>query len=427
MPWNMCRWWTDEEKIIFIFFYCPKKENMLSFRHMKISSKIVCLVFVLISFVSGFYYHEYLFQEHYKRAYSDENIDLSILKKTLDQIYLNYVDPSQIDLQKMTYGAAAGMVDALGDPYTEFFDPEGATSIQESISGKFEGIGLQIGIRDKQLTAISPIKGTPADRSGIRPGDKIIFVDEKPTSNLSVNEAVDIIRGPKGTKVVLTILRDGENFDVEITRDVINVPTVEVEMLENNIALLGLYHFSNSTNQDFRKAVFEIINSDAKGIILDLRSNPGGLVNQAIDVSGWLLNRNDLVMIEKSKDGIEKEFRANGSGDLMNYPTIILINEGTASASEILAGALKDNRNLMIIGEKSFGKGTVQKLISIYNNSMLKVTIAEWLTPNRNIINDNGITPDIEVELTIEDYEQQKDPQLEKAIEEIIKKINIWK
>ena len=398
---------------------------MLSFKHMKISSKIVCLVFVLISFVSGFYYHEYLFQEHYRRAYSDENIDISILKKTLDQIYLNYVDPSQIDLEKMTYGAVSGMVNALGDPYTEFFDPEGATSIQESISGKFEGIGLQIGIKDKQLTAISPIKGTPADRSGIRPGDKIIFVDEKPTSNLSVNEAVDIIRGPKGTKVVLTLLREGENFDVEITRDVINVPTVEVEILENDIALLGLYHFSNSTNQDFRKAVFEIINSNAKGIILDLRSNPGGLVNQAIDVSGWLLNRNDLVMIEKGKDETEKEFRTSGSGDLMNYPTIILINEGTASASEILAGALKDNRNLMIIGEKSFGKGTVQKLINVYNNSMLKVTIAEWLTPNRNVINDNGITPDIEVELTLEDYEQQKDPQLEKAIEEIIKKINI--
>ena len=398
---------------------------MLSFKHMKISSKIVCSVFVLISFVSGFYYHEYLFQERYKRAYSDENIDLSILKKTLDQIYLNYIDPSQIDLEKMTYGATAGMVNALGDPYTEFFDPEGATSIQESISGKFEGIGLQIGIRDKQLTAIAPIKGTPADRSGIRPGDKIIFVDGKPTSNLSINEAVDLIRGPKGTKVVLTLLRDGKKIDVEIIRDIINVPTVEVEMLENNIALLGLYHFSNSTNQDFRKAVFEIINSDAKGIILDLRGNPGGLVNQAIDVSGWLLNRNDLVMIEKGKNGMEKEFRANGSGNLMNYPTIILINEGTASASEILAGALKDNRDLMIIGEKSFGKGTVQKLINVYNNSMLKVTIAEWLTPNRSVINDNGITPDIEIELTLEDYEQQKDPQLEKAIEEIIKKINI--
>ena len=398
---------------------------MLSFKHMKISSKIVCSVFVLISFVSGFYYHEYLFQEHYKRAYSDENIDLSILKKTLDQIHLNYVSPDQIDLEKMTYGAAAGMVNALGDPYTEFFDPEGATSIQESISGKFEGIGLQIGIRDKQLTAIAPIKGTPADRSGIRPGDKIIFVDGESTSNLSTSEAVDIIRGPKGTKVVLTLLRDGKNFDVEIIRDIINVPTVELEMLENDIALLSLYHFSNSTNQDFRKAVFEIINSNAKGIILDLRSNPGGLVNQAIDVSGWLLNRNDLIMIEKGKDGIEKEFRANGSGDLTSYPTIILINEGTASASEILAGALKDNRDVVIIGEKSFGKGTVQKLISIYNNSMLKVTIAEWLTPNRNVINDNGITPDIEIELTLEDYEQQKDPQLEKAIEEIIKKINI--
>jgi carboxyl-terminal processing protease len=325
----------------------------------------------------------------------------------------------------MTYGAAAGMVNALGDPYTEFFDPEGAKSMEEIVTGKFEGIGLQIGIKDKQLTAISPIKGTPADKAGIRPGDKILLIDEKPTSNLSASEAADIIRGPKGTKVVLTILREGENFDVEIIRDVINVPTVEWKMLENEIALLGVYHFSESTSQDFKKAVFEIINNNVKGIILDLRNNPGGLVNQAIDVAGWLLNRNDLVMIEKGRDGVKKEFRTNGSGDLISYPTVILINEGTASASEILAGALKDNRNLTIIGEKSYGKGTVQKLINLSDNLMLKVTIAEWLTPNGNVINDNGITPDIEVELTLEDYEQQKDPQLEKAIEEISKKINI--
>jgi carboxyl-terminal processing protease len=196
-------------------------------------------------------------------------------------------------------------------------------------------------------------------------------------------------------------------------------------MLENEIALLGVYHFSESTSQDFKKAVFEIINNNVKGIILDLRNNPGGLVNQAIDVAGWLLNRNDLVMIEKGRDGVKKEFRTNGSGDLISYPTVILINEGTASASEILAGALKDNRNLTIIGEKSYGKGTVQKLINLSDNLMLKVTIAEWLTPNGNVINDNGITPNIEVELTLEDYEQQKDPQLEKAIEEISKKINI--
>ena len=398
---------------------------MLFFRHMKINSKIVCLFFVLISFISGFYYHEYLLQEYYERTYSDENIDFSILKKTLDQIYLNYIDPNQIDLEKMTYGATAGMVNALGDPYTEFFDPEGAKSMEEIVTGKFEGIGLQIGIKDKQLTAISPIKGTPADKAGIRPGDKILLIDEKPTSNLSASEAADIIRGPKGTKVVLTILREGENFDVEIIRDVINVPTVEWKMLENEIALLGVYHFSESTSQDFKKAVFEIINNNAKGIILDLRNNPGGLVNQAIDVAGWLLNRNDLVMIEKGRDGVKKEFRTNGSGDLISYPTVILINEGTASASEILAGALKDNRNLTLIGEKSYGKGTVQKLINLSDNLMLKVTIAEWLTPNGNVINDNGITPDIEVELTLEDYEQQKDPQLEKAIEEISKKINI--
>ncbi|MFA5228587.1 MAG: S41 family peptidase [Candidatus Paceibacterota bacterium] len=392
---------------------------------MKINSKIVCLFFILIAFIVGFYYHEYLFQENYKRAYSDENIDLSVLKKTLDQIYLNYVDPDKIDLEKMTYGAVSGMVSALGDPYTEFFDPESADVIEETITGKFEGIGLHIGIKNKQLTAISPIKGTPADKAGIRPGDKIIFVDEKPTSDLSVNEAVDLIRGPKGTKVVLTILRDGNNFNVEITRDIINVPTVEWEMVDNQIALIGIYHFTNSTAQDFRKIVFEVINSDAKGIILDLRSNPGGLVNQAIEVSGWFLNKNDLVMIEKGREDKENEYRANGSGSLINYPTIILIDEGTASASEILAGALRDNRNLLIIGVKSYGKGTVQKLLDLSNDLMLKVTIAEWLTPNRVVINENGIVPDVEVELTLEDYENEKDPQLEKAIEEIIKKINI--
>jgi len=325
----------------------------------------------------------------------------------------------------MTYGAVSGMVSALGDPYTEFFDPESADVIEETITGKFEGIGLHIGIKNKQLTAISPIKGTPADKAGIRPGDKIIFVDEKPTSDLSVNEAVDLIRGPKGTKVVLTILRDGNNFNVEITRDIINVPTVEWEMVDNQIALIGIYHFTNSTAQDFRKIVFEVINSDAKGIILDLRSNPGGLVNQAIEVSGWFLNKNDLVMIEKGREDKENEYRANGSGSLINYPTIILIDEGTASASEILAGALRDNRNLLIIGVKSYGKGTVQKLLDLSNDLMLKVTIAEWLTPNRVVINENGIVPDVEVELTLEDYENEKDPQLEKAIEEIIKKINI--
>ncbi|MDD3969691.1 MAG: S41 family peptidase, partial [Candidatus Pacebacteria bacterium] len=253
----------------------------------------------------------------------------------------------------------------------------------------------------------------------------IIFIDKNPTSNLSANEAVEIIRGPKGTKVVLTILRDNKNFDVEIIRDVINVPTVEWEMLDNEIALIGIYHFSDSTGQDLKKAAYEIINSNAKGIIIDLRSNPGGLVNQAIEVAGWFLNKNDLVMIEKGKDQKENEYRANGSGSLMNYPTVILINGGSASASEILAGALRDNRNLLIIGEKSYGKGTVQKLLSLSDGLMLKVTSAEWLTPNRNIINDNGITPDIEVELTMDDYEQEKDPQLEKAIEEIIKKIKI--
>lgn len=394
---------------------------------MKINSKIIAIILVLTSFMAGFYYHEYLLEEYHERTSSDENIDFSLIEKTLDYIFINYVNQESIDLEKLTQGAISGMVDAIGDPYTEFFNSEETEALQESITGEFEGIGLQIGIRDNQLTAIAPIKGTPAEKAKIRPKDIIISIDEKSTSELSINEAVNIIRGPKGTSVVLTLTREGikESFDVEIIRDVIDVPTVEWELIEDNIAHLSIYHFSSSTSQDFKKAAYEIMNSDAKGIILDLRSNPGGLVNQANDIAGWLLDKNEVIMIEKDKNDEETKFKSTGPSSLMQYPIVILINEGTASASEILAGALKDNRDISIIGKKSFGKGTVQKLISMPNSSSLKVTIAEWMTPKGNTINEQGIDPDIEIELTLDDYEQEKDPQLEKAIEEINKIIKI--
>ncbi|MDD3386472.1 MAG: S41 family peptidase [Candidatus Pacebacteria bacterium] len=387
---------------------------------MKVDSKIIGLFFVLISFIGGFYFHQYLFEDYYERAYSDENIDFSLLKKTLDHIYISYINQDKIDLEKMTYGAISGMVKALDDPYTEFFDPEGTEDLQETITGSFEGIGLQIAIKDNKLTAISPIKGTPAEKAELKPKDIILAINGESTINLSIDEAVKKIRGEKGTNVILTIERDGHSFDIEITRAIINVPTVEWELIETEtgkkIAHLGLYHFSNSTYQDFKKISSEILNSKAEGIILDLRSNPGGLVNQAIDVAGWFLNKEQTVMIEKNKDNIESEIKSSGPSNFSHYPLVILIDEGTASAAEILAGAIKDNKNTLIIGQKSFGKGTVQKVISLSNKLSLKLTIAEWLTPNRNKIDGEGILPNIEIE-----FDNDNDSQLEKALEEINK------
>ena len=391
---------------------------MLFFNHMKIDSKIIGLFFVLISFIGGFYFHQYLLQDYYERAYSNENIDFSLIKKTLDQIFVNYVNQDKIDLEKMTYGAISGMVDALDDPYTEFFDPKGTEDLQETITGSFEGIGLQIAIRDKKLTAISPIKGTPAEKAELKPKDIILAINGESTSNLSINEAVNKIRGEKGTEVTLTIERDGSSFDVDITRAVINVPTVDWDLIgSDNIAHLGIYHFSNTTYQDFKKVASEILNSEAKGIILDLRGNPGGLVSQAVDIAGWFLNKGQIVIVERDKDGNEVETKSNGPSNLSHYPLVILIDEGSASAAEILAGAIKDNRNILTVGEKSFGKGTVQKVISLSNKLTLKLTIAEWLTPNRNVIDGEGITPDIEIEYN------ENDSQLEKALEEINKLI----
>jgi len=394
---------------------------------MKLDLKIINFFLLLISFAGGFYYHEYLFQEYYERAYSTEGIDCSTLNKTLDHISINYVDQEKIDIQKMTEGAISGMVNALEDPYTEYFNAEGTKSLQESITGQFEGIGLQVGVRDNQITAISPIKGTPAEKAGIKPKDIILFVDQKSTSEMSLDEAVNLIRGEKGTTVTLTISRDGIQKDIEITREVINVPTLDWEIIESQngekIAHLTLYHFSETIYQDFKKAAITILNSGAKGIILDLRSNPGGLVNQAINIAGWFLERGDIVMLEKDKNGKETQFSANGPSNFSSYPTIVLIDEGSASASEILAGALKDNKETLMIGQKSFGKGTVQKIIDLGEGSSLKITIAKWLTPKGNVIDKEGITPDIEVEITLEDYENGKDSQLEKALEEIEKLI----
>jgi len=354
-----------------------------------------------------------------------EDVDMSLLWEAWYEIEENYVDPN-FDYQKMVYGAISGMIGSLDDPYTTFFDPEEAKSFLEDVSGKFEGIGAEIGIRDDQLQVVAPIEGTPAEKAGLRPGDKIIKIDDTVAVDITIEEAVTLIRGDRGTEVTLTIMRSGwdSTKEFKIKRAIIIVPSIKMELLEDNIAYIKLYHFSENSDRDFSKAALDILNSSAKKIILDLRSNPGGYLERAQDIAGWFLERDKVVVIEDFGAKRDKEYYlANGNSKFTDYPVVVLINEGSASASEILAATLRDNRNIQLIGETSFGKGSVQTLHNLTDGSSLKITIAKWLTPNGNLIADKGLDPDINVEITEDDWTNERDPQLDKAIE-IIREMN---
>jgi carboxyl-terminal processing protease len=348
-----------------------------------------------------------------------ENVDLSLFWEAWHALEEDFVDAGKIDYQKMIYGAISGMTASLEDPYTVFMTPEDLKIFEEDVAGEFEGIGMEIGIRDDQLTVVAPLEGTPAEKAGLRAGDKIIKIDDKETRDLPVDVAVKYIRGPKGTKVTLTIFREGwpEPKEFIIIRDVIGVPSLKWELLDGNIAYLKLYHFTQAARSDFNSAALEILNSPAEKIILDLRNNGGGFLEVAQDIAGWFLEEGEVVTFEDARLAEEqKVYRSEGPSKLLHYPTLVLINEGSASASEILAGALRDNRGIKLIGETSFGKGSVQELRTLSKGG-LKITIARWLTPKGELIVDKGLEPDIRVEMTEEDYQKEKDPQLDKAIE----------
>jgi carboxyl-terminal processing protease len=312
------------------------------------------------------------------------------------------------------------MVASLGDPYTAFFTPSDSKKFLEDTAGSFEGVGMEIGIKKDQLQVVTPLENSPAKKAGIRAGDLIVKIDGKSASGITTDEAVDLIRGDKGTEVTLTLYREDwkETKDFKLTRAVIEVPSLKWEIKDGNIAYIQLYQFTEKASNDFKAAAVDIINSPAKRIVLDVRNNPGGYLTVSQDIAGWFLKKDDLVTREKlagDKDG--EEYRSNGPALLLKYPTVVLINQGSASASEILAGALRDDRNVQLVGEKSFGKGSVQQLMPFGDGSSLKVTIAKWLTPNGSQISEIGLTPDVEVKNTVEDEDKGLDPQLDKAIE----------
>lgn len=321
---------------------------------------------------------------------------------------------------EMVYGAISGMVRSVKDPYTVFMPPEEAKKFEDDISGFFEGIGAEIGTRKGQLVVIAPLEGTPADRAGIRAGDKILKIDDTDTIDLTLDQAVSRIRGKRGTEVTLLILRDDWDVSkpIKITRDVIEIPTLKLEFKENKIAHLKLFHFNEKAGEEFARAVQRMKKEGAMKLILDLRNNPGGFLEIAQEIAGWFVERGGIVTIEDfggKRSNIE--YRSAGNALLANMPTILLVNEGSASASEILAGALRDHLQIILVGEKTFGKGSVQELQKLRDGSSLKVTVAKWLTPNGALINGEGLQPDVVVEMKSEDIDEDKDPQLEKALE----------
>lgn len=351
-----------------------------------------------------------------------EEVDLSLFWETWKKLEEKFVSPEKLDVQKMIYGAISGMVKSLGDPYTTFLNPEDSKKFLEDVTGQFEGVGMEIGIRKGQLQVIAPLEGTPAQRAGFRPGDKIIKIDDTLTIDITIDEAVNLIRGPKGTEVTLMIFREEweTTKEIKIVRAVIEVPSLKWELKEGDIAYLRIYHFSEKASSDFIGAAIEILNSPAEKIILDLRNNPGGYLEVARDISGWFLERGQTVAIEDfGQETEQKIYKAKGNARFLQYPIVILINQGSASGSEILAAALRDNRGIKIIGEKSFGKGSVQELEKLKEGSSLKITVARWLTPSGELITEIGLEPDIKVEMTEEDYTAERDPQLNKAIEVI--------
>lgn len=348
-----------------------------------------------------------------------EGVDFGLFWEAWNAIQEKHIKHGGFDTQALVYGAIKGLVGALEDPHSAFLTPEENKRFFEDISGSFEGVGIEISIRKGTLTVISPLKGTPADRAGLRAGDKIIKIDETNTSELTLDEAVSLIRGPKGTTVTLTVFRDTSDKTVEIPviRDTIIVPVLEWEMKEPGVAYVQVFHFTEKTNEKLGEILPQMLNAGTEKIVLDLRNNPGGLLDVSVSVAGFFLEKNSLVVSERFADGRPgEELRTDQEGALKDIPLVVLVNKGTASAAEILAEALRVNRDVTLVGEKTFGKGSVQELYSL-DSSSLKLTVAEWLTPTGESINENGLEPDIVIELTEEDFEAERDPQLDRALE----------
>lgn len=348
--------------------------------------------------------------------YLSKDVDFNMFWELWKIVKDNYVE-QPVNETEMFYGSLMGMVAGLGDPHSIFFDPEVTQEFTEELNGSFEGIGAEIAIKNDRLTIVSPLPGTPAEKAGIMAGDKVFAIDGYDTTGINLDLAVRKIRGEKGTEVSLMISRDGlsELKEYKIIRGTIEIESVQLEFKED-VAYIRLTNFNEDTSSDFKKAVKQILNTNPKAVILDLRNNPGGIFDTAIDVASYWID-DDVVVKEKFSNGKIQTYKSKGSPNLAQYPTVVLTNEGSASASEIVSGALQDYDLALILGEQTFGKGSVQSLVPLSDGSTVKLTIAKWYTPADQEIEGNGVIPDQKVELTLDDFNSDLDPQLDRAIE----------
>ncbi len=384
---------------------------------------LIAIVLCFLIFWGGFYVGQKFsvlpegFLNFQSNFFTGKN--LSLFWEVWNILNNNYIKKENLDQNKAFYGALEGIVKSVGDDYTEFYTPDEAKIFNEDISGKFEGVGMEITIKKGLVTVVAPLENTPAWRAGIKAGDVILKIDGQDATNLKLQEAVRRIRGPKGTKVTLTIMRDefSEPKDFVIVRDVIRVYSVRYKNI-NGIGYIKINNFGSNSVLEFSNAVTSLLRDGVKGFILDLRNNPGGFLEAAVSISGWFLKRGDKVVVEdfggKSPQRIH---RSQGPSILLGYPVVVILNNGSASASEILAAALRENNNVKIIGTKSFGKGSVQQVFYLSDGSLVKVTVALWLTPKGHIIEGKGIEPDIKIE------EEKEEKVIEKAIEIISSQI----
>ncbi len=398
-----------------------------------VRKSILTLIAILVVFSGGYWFGVKGYKAEVNKALSvkisrvtppDKNVDFSLFWQVWDTLSSKYYDKSKLVPSEMVYGAISGMVAAVGDPYTMYLPPKENKVVDEDLSGSFEGVGIEIGYKQTRLAVVSPLAGSPAEKAGVKPGDFIAHITDTKrnidigTSGISLPDAVQSIRGPAGTVVTLTLVRDGSSTPivVDLTRAKLSVPSIVLSFVgkDESLADIKVNKFGAETPNEWSKAVDQVLSKpNIKGLILDLRNNPGGYLQAAVTLGSEFVPTGTVVVMQESGDGKRIEYKSEKPGRLQKFQVVILINGGSASASEILAGALRDQKGAKLVGVKSFGKGTVQEPIEIAGGSGLHVTTAKWLTPNGTWVHEKGLEPDVNIEVKPED---KVDVQLQAAI-----------
>ena len=401
-------------------------------KNKNITKILITLSLFIFVFGMGFKIGEYKALLNTTNQSSNKNIDFNLFWQTWDRLEEKYVDQKKIDPVKMFYGAIKGMVASVGDPYTFFLTPEENKDAKDDLGGKFTGIGAQLGLKDNQIIIIAPLKDSPALKAGIKAGDIIKKVDGESTEGWTLIQAVSKIRGEAGSKVKLTITRDKTDKKFEIVREEIKVASIEfkkeasIDCKDNckEVGYIKINQFGENTNYEWDNAIEFILENNLKGLIVDVRDNPGGFLESSVYIASEFLQKGKLVVKQESTQGLNKDYKSTRNGNLQNEKIVILINEGSASASEILAGALRDYKVATLVGAKTFGKGSVQEALDLKKGAGLHVTVAKWILPNGEWINGKGINPNVAIKNEVENgntLTRDKDIQLEKAIEILLK------